>query len=94
MRRGGRPGLPNRSTPLIVWAVGLLLALLVVWLVFQLLRPQELREIGPVGAAFASPSPAGQVSSTGRARDGAAGPGPIQLLLQRGGIASHEEPIA
>lgn len=62
MRRGTRPGLPNRSTPLIVWAIGLVLALLVVWLVFRLLEPQELQEIGPVGAAFASPSVAEQVS--------------------------------
>lgn len=62
MRRDGRPGLPNRSTPLIVWAAGLVVALIVVWLVFRWLDPQELQEIGPVGAAFASPQAAGQVS--------------------------------
>jgi hypothetical protein len=47
-----------------VWAVGLLVALLVVWLVFRLLDPQELQEIGPVGAAFASLFGPGQVSTT------------------------------
>lgn len=80
MRRGGRPGLPNRSTPLIVWAAGLVVALIVAWLVFRWLDPQELQEIGPVGAAFASPYPAGQVS--------------VAIPSMKGAFASHEEPTA
>ncbi|MEN8375693.1 MAG: hypothetical protein ABFS34_09615 [Gemmatimonadota bacterium] len=55
MRHGRRPGLPSRSQPLLVWAVGLLLTLLVVWAVFRLLKPQELQEIGPVGATTEAP---------------------------------------
>jgi hypothetical protein len=80
VRPGTRPGLPNRSTPLIVWVVGIVVAALVVWLVFRLLDPQELQEIGPVGAAFASVSRVGQL--------------PITHSSNRGDVASHEEPIA
>ena len=94
MRRGARPGLPSRSTPLIVWTVGLVLAVLVAWLVFRLLRPQELQEIGPVGAAFASPSMAGQVLTHARARVCPNGPHEKTPSSRKGEPASHEAPIA